>query len=117
MLGLMIAASTMMNAQTVNGVLIKDINAEYIQIIGTGKPMSTKFYIQIDFGQQQKSWKSKDTHIINKEGKLLQFKGMMDALNFMNKYGYELDQVYFSNVGALSHHYILKRKALIINKK
>ena len=44
-------------AQTVNDVPIKDIDVEYVQIVGAAKFFSTKVVIGIDFGQRTKFFK------------------------------------------------------------
>lgn len=41
-------------SQTVNDVPIKDIDVEYVQIVGTSKLLSNKVTIEIDFGQENK---------------------------------------------------------------
>ncbi len=38
------------NAQKVNGVPIDEIDAEYVQIVGTNKLFSSKVTVEIDFG-------------------------------------------------------------------
>jgi len=47
-------------AHTVNDVPIKDIDVEYMQIVGTQKLLSTKVTIELDFGQTTNFWKTTD---------------------------------------------------------
>jgi hypothetical protein len=55
-------------AQTVNDVPIKDIDVEYLQIVGTAKFFSTKVIIQIDFGQRTKFFKMGNTIVKDEYG-------------------------------------------------
>ena len=50
-----LVCSLTMKAQTVNDTPLKDIDVEYVQIVGTSKLLSTKLTIEIDFGQKIKS--------------------------------------------------------------
>ena len=77
------------NAQSVNGVPLKDIDQTYVQIVGTSNMMGNKVKIQIDFGQENKYWSTKDTRMLDDDGNDIKFNSMIDALNFMNKAGYE----------------------------
>ncbi|MFT7033093.1 MAG: hypothetical protein ACJA2S_001594 [Cyclobacteriaceae bacterium] len=52
-----------MFSQTVNDIPIKDIDVDYIQIVGTSKLLSNKVTIEIDFGQENKLWSVKDTQV------------------------------------------------------
>lgn len=100
-----------MYAQTVNDVPLKDIDVEYVRIVGSAKLLSTKVTIQIDFGQHDKLFKSKDTQIRDENGKLLTLNSMVDALNFMSKYGYEFEDAYAISVGGTNvYHYLMRKK-------
>lgn len=96
-------------SQTVNNVPIKDIDVEYIQIVGTSRLLSTKVNIEIDFGQSNKLFSSKDTRIVDENGKSVIFNSMIDALNFMSKNGYEFVQAYaFAVANHNVYHYLMK---------
>lgn len=83
------------NSQTVNDVPIKDIDVEYVQIVGTSRLLSTKLTIKIDFGQENKLFSSyKDTRVKDANGKNMISNSIIDALNFMTKNGYEFVQAY-----------------------
>lgn len=98
-------------SQTVNNVLIKDINVDYVQIVGTSKFLSTKVFVQIDFGQETKLF-NRDNVIKDENGKILDFNSMIDALNFMTSHGYEFVQAYAFNVSNSQnvYHYLLKKR-------
>lgn len=98
-------------SQTVNDIPINEIDVDYVQIVGTSKLLSTKVTIQIDFGQENKVFSAKDTQVKDKDGKLLTFNSMIDALNFMSKNGYEFVDAYTLTIGNQNvYHYLLKKK-------
>jgi hypothetical protein len=100
------------SAQTVNDVPIKDIDVEYVQIVGTSRLLSNKVTIEIDFGQENKLFSSdKDTRIKDANGKNMIFNSMVDALNFMTKNGYGFVQAYGFSMGNNQsvYHYLLKK--------
>lgn len=100
-----------LQAQTVNGVPLKDIKSEYVQIKGTSKLLSSKINIELDFGQHNKYFKVKDTQLMDENDKLITLNSMVDALNFMTKYGYEFVQAYAFSVGNQNvYHYLLRKK-------
>lgn len=101
------------NSQTVNDVPLKEIDVEYVRIIGTPRALSNKPNVDFDFGQKNKYFSgTKDTRIKDAEGKDLKFNSMIDALNYLGQYGYELVQAYA--VGTTednkAEYYILRRK-------
>ena len=104
---------TVINAQTVNDTPLKNIDVEYVQIVGTSKLFSNKLSIEIDFGQENKFFSSdKDTRLKNSEGKNMVFNSMIDALNFMTQNGYEFVQAYAFSVNNSQnvYHYLLRKK-------
>lgn len=100
------------HSQTVNDIPIKDIDVEYIQIVGTSKLLSSKLTIEIDFGQENKLFSSdNDTRIKDTNGKRMVFNSMIDALNFMSSNGYAFVQAYAFAVGSQNvYHYLMKKK-------
>lgn len=105
-------------SQTVNNIQLKDINVEYVQIVGTTKPFTSKVLIQIDFGQRDRLFVANDTVIKDENGKTLELNSMIDALNFMSKFGYEFVQAYaFSTGNQNVYHYLMKRKSQDTNQE
>lgn len=101
-------------AQTINNVPLKDIDVEYIEIVGTPTILSTKLTIELDFGQENKFWSNREYDLRDAAGKRIKFNSMIDALNFMGKNGYELIMPYIvpstnSSSGSV-YHYLLRRK-------
>jgi hypothetical protein len=99
-------------AQTVNDVPLKNLDVEYVQIIGTGRSLSTKVNVEIDFGQETKSISFKNgTSIKDERGRNVKFNSMMDALNFMSANGYAFQFAYTTNdKDDQAIYYILKKK-------
>lgn len=97
--------------QTVNNIPLKEINVDYIQIVGTSKLLSTKVTIEIDFGQRNKMFNFNDTSLKDENGKPVELNSMIDALNFMCKNGYEFVQAYAITVGSQNvYHYLMRKK-------
>lgn len=101
-------------AQTINGIPIKDLDVEYLQIIGSSVYMSSKVKVSIDIGQRTKLMSSNNdtARLKDKNGEVLVFNSIIDALNFMAGYGYEFIH---SNIvaegGENVSYYLMKKKA------
>lgn len=103
--------SMIVKSQTVNNVPIKDLDVEYIQIVGRQKFLSSKVNVEIDFGQDAPLFGSaRHTIIKDKDGIKMVFNSMVLALNFMTKYGYEFVQAYTTHGEDSSTVYYLMRK-------
>lgn len=99
--------------QTINGVLLKDLDVEYLQIVGTTKLMSTKLIITIDVGQKTKLFSSNtdETLLKDSDGQALVFNSMIDALNFMSSNGYDFVTSEVITVGSQNvYHYLMRKK-------
>jgi hypothetical protein len=98
-------------SQTVNDKPMTEIDVEYVQIVGTAKLLSNKIRIQIDFGQEDKFFSSKDTQVKDENGKQMIFNSMIDAMNFMSKNGYDFVEAYAITVANQNvYHYLLKKR-------
>ena len=110
LLALGLAFNTCIFAQTVNDIPFEEIDVEYVQIVGTSKLMSSKLNIDIDFGQKNSMWTSKDTELRDENGKKIIFNSMIDALNFMAKHGYEFLDANAATIGKQNvYQYMLKK--------
>ena len=99
-------------SQTVNDKPFSEIDVEYIQIVGTAKLLSNKVKIKIDFGQLNKVFSAKDTQVKDKDGKLMVFNSMIDALNFFSANGYDFQQAYTITLSNQNvYHYLMKKKS------
>jgi len=66
--------------------------------------------IQIDFGQENKIFSTKDTQVKDKNGKLVVFNSMIDALNFLSSNNYQFVNAYAITIGSQNvYHYLLKK--------
>lgn len=103
--------TTLTYSQTVNDQPLSEIDVDYVQIVGTSKLLSQKLTIEIDFGQENRLFKSRDTQLKDETGKNLVFNSMIDALNFMSRNGYEFIDAYTLTQGNNNvYHYLLKRQ-------
>lgn len=99
--------------QTINGVAIKDLDVQYLQIIGTSKFMSSKLNIRIDIGQRTKliSSNSDVAGIKDANGEVLIFNSIIDALNFMSANGYEfVTSNIVTEQGENVYYYLMQKK-------
>lgn len=104
--------STIAFSQSVNDVPLKDIDTDYMQIVGTSKFLSSKLTIEIDFGQKTSFFtKSKETVLKDQDGNIVEFNSMIDALNFFSSNGFEFVQAYVITVQNQNvYHYLLRKK-------
>ena len=107
---LFIVLGTYINAQTVNDVPLAEIDAEFIQIVGTKKILSARVNVDIEFGQLNRKISAKDTRMKDEEGNNLDFNSMIDALNFMSSHGYEYLDAYAITMGNTNVYHFLMRK-------
>lgn len=95
---------------SVDGVDVNKEDVEYITMTAYLKPLTAnKYGVVIDYGQQMKF--AQEVRITDKDGKAVTFNGAVHALNFLNKNGWELVEVYttvFQNITYFNH--ICKRK-------
>lgn len=96
------------HSQNINGILLNNIKAEYIDMICRPSIYDDYTYIRLDYGQKynmKEEWVLKDKH-----GEKMKFNTKVDALNFMSKYGYYLTEVYTHDEDDNDVHYILRKK-------
>jgi len=101
-------------AQTINGIPVENLDVQYLQIIGTSKYMSSKVKITIDIGQRTKllSSNNETARLKDKNGEVLIFNSIIDALNFMAAYGYEfIHSNIVADGGENVYYYLMKKKA------
>lgn len=97
--------------QSVNGIPLKDIDVDYVRIVGTSNWSGTKVNIDIDFGQKQKLWSNDDTKLLDSASNPIKLNSMIDALNFMCKNGYEFLTAYVVTSNNQNvYNYLLRRK-------
>jgi hypothetical protein len=105
------AQETVQNKVLVNGVDINSLDLDFVEIVGVAGFMSNKVTVMVYYGQQIKFLTSEDQRIESATGKVEKFNGMIDALNFMAKNGWEYRDAYIVTSNNQNvYHYILKKK-------
>ena len=95
-------------AQTVNDKPIREIDSEYMQIVGIQNLMSTKVTVEVDFGEMLSG---KDVKVKDAAGKTIKFNSMIDALNFFSKNGYDFVEAYgFTDGDVKTYLYLMKKR-------
>ena len=96
-------------SQFVNNTPLKNIVAEYIEL--SPEMRGGRIVVHIDFGQPDQMKSNKTTILKDENYEPYEFNSMIGALNFMSKFGYELEEFYtFSTESSARSFYILKRK-------
>jgi hypothetical protein len=83
---------------------------QYCEVVATGKLLSNKVTIDIDYGEERSIWK--DHRLRNDEGKLKKFNSVMDAINYLGKDGWKLVNAFpvSSGNGPMVYHYVFKKE-------
>jgi hypothetical protein len=94
----------------VNDKDINEMDISYCQLLAKSKMLSKKVKIVVDYGQKQKLM-GKSQKIMGSDGKAKEFYSVVDALNFMDKNGWELVDSYFLTSGKSNVlHFLFKKK-------
>ena len=84
-----------LTAQTVNGIPLKDIEEEYLQITPKDiKATNRKVQLLIDFGQETRRLRETEQLLMDGAGNKMVFNSEIEALNFLYTNGYELIEAY-----------------------
>lgn len=99
-------------AQKVNDVKLSDLKEEYLEVGEYRKFLGEKVFISLDYGQKKDVNNFRETVVRNEKGDYLEYTSVIDFVNKMKPYGYELFQVYvLSTSDNAIPKYILKRKS------
>lgn len=89
----------------------------YCELLGTTKFLSLKVNVSVDFGQDEGGWASR---LVDENGKAISFNSMVDAMNYMGKFGWKFEQAYVVTSGQQNvYHWLLSKdisKDEIINE-
>ena len=95
-------------AQKVNGISLDSLDAEYIRVWAL--PFRNRqIQIAIDYGQHNMAFTPLDRRVVDDSGRRFGLNSIMDALNLLDSYGYELVEVFVTSEH--SEHYILRKKS------
>lgn len=79
----------------------------YCELVGYEKFLSKKCKVEVDFGQNP----YEDKRIAGEDGKSLTFNSMVDAMNYMGRFGWEFKQAYVVSIsGQNIYHWLLSKK-------
>ena len=70
---------------------------QYCQVIATGRLLSNKVTIDIDYEDVKKYWK--DSRLRSEKGKVVKFNTIIDAMNFMGREGWLFINAYPVKMG------------------
>lgn len=93
---------------------VSQTRTAYCEVVATQKFMSNKIIISLDFGQEQqkKSFWGDGENLVDENGKAIVFNSVVDALNYMGVFGWELVTTYAignANSGYV-HHFLMAKK-------
>lgn len=87
---------------------------KFCLLLAIGKFLSKEVDISIDYGQDSTVFE--DTRIRDKNGKIINFNSVIDALNYMESIGWEFVNAYAITIGNQNvYHYLLKAKDDVID--
>ncbi|WP_337941942.1 hypothetical protein [Parabacteroides sp.] len=88
------------------------IRKVFCELVGTGKFMSSKIIVSVDFGQETNIWTgASKQYLVDEKGKAKTFNSMVDAMNFMGKLGWDFEQAYVVTVGQQNvYHWLLSKQ-------
>ena len=84
---------------------------QYCEVVATGRLLSNKVTIDIDYGDERSFWK--DNRLKDEDGKLKKFNTVIDALNSLGKSGWKLVNAFPVATGGVSpnvYNYVFKKE-------
>lgn len=83
---------------------------QYCEVVATGRLLSNKVTIDIDYGEQRSIWR--DNRLKDDDGKLKKFNTVIDALNYLGKDGWLLVNAFpvANGNGPMVYHYVFKKE-------
>lgn len=98
-------------AQTVNGLRLSDLKSPYIEIKEFRPLLNDKVFISLEYGQKITDERT-NALIKDDNGKNLEFNSIVDCLNKLRGYGYELFHAYSRSKEATNADkiYVLKKQ-------
>lgn len=82
----------------------------YCEIVGTGRFLSSKVNIEVDFGQYTNYFDATGRYLVDENGKRIKFNSMVDAMNYMGNLGWVFEQAYVITHGTQNvYHFLLSK--------
>lgn len=83
---------------------------QYCEVVATGRLLSNKVTIDIDYGEERSIWK--DNRLREENGKLKKFNSVIDAINYLGKNGWKLVNAFpvSTSNGPMVYHYVFKKE-------
>ena len=101
---------TIVLAVLVVAATAQETRKTFCQIVGTGKVLSAKIRVQIDFGQKRSYWNQYKNFMVDETGKRIEFYSMVDAMNYLAKFRWKFEQAYAVTVGGENvYHWLLSK--------
>jgi hypothetical protein len=85
---------------------------QYCEVVATGRLLSNKVTIDIDYGEERSIWK--DHRLKEEDGKVKKFNTLVDALNYLGKNDWKLVNAFpvaTANT-PMVYHYVFKKEFL-----
>ena len=85
---------------------------QYCEVVATGRLLSNKVTIDVDYGEQRSIWK--DHRLKDDGGRLQKFNSVIDAINFLGKQGWSLVNAFpvATTNSPMVYHYVFKKQFL-----
>ena len=83
---------------------------QYCEVVATGRLLSNKVTINIDYGEERSIWK--DNRLKDEDGKLKKFNSVIDAINYLGRDGWTLVNAFpvSTGNGPMVYHYVFKKE-------
>ena len=104
-------AFTSVKAQIVDGVKLSDLKEPYLEVSEYRRLLGNKTFIALDYGQKKDENGFQEVVVRDEKGKYLEYNSVIDFVNKMKPYGYELFQAYSVSSENSWPRYILKKKS------
>lgn len=106
---LTIGAFQRLEAQTVAGIPIEELNSPYIFVSPVARLLNNRINLRIQFGQEIRMADMRDSGLLGPDGKPVPFYSIVQGLNYLYDYGYDYEDSIVDPTGG-SVTYILKKK-------
>ena len=91
---------------------LSSLDVPYIEVLVCAKPLTTRFFLEIDYGQETRFFSFRDSRLAYRNGEYVEFSSRIAAINYMVGLGYEIfdHQYMFDSSGDVSGQRLLMRK-------